>query len=113
MFRNMKNLTSRPIELQEKVFQMIFKTAAIESYDATTKDKLINAMITQNDIHNYVTTAREEGLEEGLEKGKAEGEINGRILVAKNLLKSGDDDSKILAVTGISKEQMEINERET
>ena len=54
-----------------------------------------------------IVKAKNEGLQEGLEKGKEEGKKEKAIEIAKNLLKSGVDDSIVQVSTGLDKDEID------
>jgi predicted transposase/invertase (TIGR01784 family) len=60
---------------------------------------------------SVIFTAKDEGVVEGMAKGKAEGKAEGitegLLLVAGNMKKTGESIEKIIAFTGLTKEQIE------
>ena len=74
-------------------------------YDITPEEEEKYIQNTEKNI------ARREGLKEGLEKGLAEGLKSGKIEAQRkmtiNLLKENIPIEKIVAVTGLSKEEIE------
>ena len=72
------------------------------------------------DIKNSIDTAKregkEEGLAEGMEKGLAEGMERGMtqrsLEIARKMLANGMDTATVMEITGLSEEQLNLQEEE-
>ena len=113
--RNMETMTSRPAELKEEIFKLLFESAEITNFAPEEKTKYEKDMTTERDIRNYISYARLEGREEGLEEGRAkgrqegrqEGEAASRREIAKAFLEKGIDKAIIASCTGLSEDEVE------
>ena len=117
--RNMETMTSRPAELKEEIFKLLFESAEITNFAPEEKSKYEKDMTTERDIRNYISYARLEGREEGLEEGRAKGREEGREEgrqegeaaskreIAKALLEKGIDKAIIASCTGLSEDEVE------
>ena len=105
--RNMETMTSRPAELKEEIFKLLFESAEITNFAPEEKSKYEKDMTTERDIRNYISYARLEGREEGLEEGRREGEAASRREIAKAMLEKGIDKAIIASCTGLSEEEIQ------
>ncbi len=64
-------------------------------------------MITEREEKGIAAFYKEEGLREGFDLGKADGLAEGKAEVARALLKDGMTAEKVMAYTGLSKEEIE------
>ena len=111
----METMTSRPAELKEEIFKLLFESAEITNFAPEEKSKYEKDMTTERDIRNYISYARLEGREEGLEEGRAkgrqegrqEGEAASRREIAKAMLEKGIDKAIIASCTGLSEDEIE------
>ncbi len=63
-------------------------------------------MITEREEKGIAAFYKEEGLREGFDLGKADGLAEGKAEVARALLKDGMTAEKVMAYTGLSKEEI-------
>ena len=73
--RNLQNLMSRPLALQGRVFEKLFKTAEIAKM--TTEDRRAYELSANayRDIKNGMDAAKREGMEKGIAIGTEKGSI--------------------------------------
>ena len=102
----METMTSRPAELKEEIFKLLFESAEITNFAPEEKSKYAKDMTTERDIRNYISYARLEGREEGLEEGRREGEAASKREIAKAMLEKGIDKAIIASCTGLSEEEI-------
>lgn len=118
--RNLQNLMSRPLALQGRVFEKLFKTAEIAKM--TTEDRRAYELSANayRDIKNGMDAAKREGMEKGIaigtEKGIAIGTEKGIAIgtekgarakaleVARKMKARGLEDGMISEMTGLSAE---------
>jgi predicted transposase/invertase (TIGR01784 family) len=62
----------------------------------------------QQGIQEGLQQGIQEGLEKGLEKGLEQGKLQEKIVIAKNAIKKGLDNSVIAELTGLSLEEVEF-----
>jgi predicted transposase/invertase (TIGR01784 family) len=95
VLKNLKRLDRMPDKLREKIFEKMFAAAEIARLSHEEYIQYITSLKTYRDYKNSIDTARAEGKAEG----KAE--------IAKNLLNLGIPVEKIIASTGLTKEEIE------
>ena len=95
VIRNLEKLERIPVEIKEKIFLKLFKTAEIAKLDKQQFKKYQESLNAYRDIKNSVDTAREEG------------EVIGFKKVAKNLLKNNVSIAIIMDSTGLSQKEIE------
>lgn len=118
--RNLQNLMSRPLALQGRVFEKLFKTAEIAKM--TTEDRRAYELSANayRDIKNGMDAAKREGMDKGIaigtEKGIAIGTEKGIAIgtekgarvkaleVARKMKARGLEDGMISEMTGLSAE---------
>lgn len=118
--RNLQNLMSRPLALQGRVFEKLFKTAEIAKM--TTEDRRAYELSANayRDIKNGMDAAKREGMDKGIaigtekgiaigtEKGIAIGTEKGArakaLKVARKMKARGLEDGMISEMTGLSAE---------
>ena len=98
VLKNLSRLEGRPPELRERVFERLFEAARIAAYTREERNQYESDMMNENDYRNTIEYAREAGLAEGEAKGKAE--------VARNMLASGMLEEQVMAMTGLTAEQL-------
>ena len=98
VLKNLSRLEGRPPELRERVFERLFEAARVAAYTQEERNQYESDMMNENDYRNTIEYAREAGLAEGEAKGKAE--------VARNMLASGMLEEQVMAMTGLTAEQL-------
>lgn len=99
----------QPPELQEEVFQKLFREAEIARFNET---QLLTYRESLRDLWDSYSTwecANQEGLEEGLDKGRKAQALE----TADKLKAIGMDVETILQVTGLTKEEIAMNTKTT
>ena len=72
ILKNLAELTDRPINFQEEIFNELFDVAEIANFSAIEQDSYQNSLKYYRDLNNVVDTSREEGRAEGRAEGKLE-----------------------------------------
>ncbi|MFP4096933.1 MAG: Rpn family recombination-promoting nuclease/putative transposase [Cyclobacteriaceae bacterium] len=91
VLRNLHQLQSRPVKLQEKVFEKLFSEAEVAKLNPEDMKAYEESLKTYRDNYSVIETAKKEG----------------KMEVAKAMKKYGDPVEKISAVTGLTKEEIE------
>ena len=113
MLKNMWRL--QPGVAEYPGFEGMLAAGEIAGFSKEKRAKYDADMITERDYYNILETAkkegeakgREAGLAEGEAKGLAEGEAKGKAEVAKNMLVAGMPEEQVIAMTGLTAEQLE------
>jgi predicted transposase/invertase (TIGR01784 family) len=90
VIRNLNRLDSIPEKLKEETFMRVFEVAEIAKFTPEQKTSYQDSLKYYRDLKNSLDTAKEEGILE----------------VARELLKDGDDISKVVRLTGLTEEQV-------
>ncbi|MDD6552548.1 MAG: Rpn family recombination-promoting nuclease/putative transposase [Prevotellaceae bacterium] len=101
--KNMANLLERPVELQGRVFEKLFKTAEIAKFKPMELKAYEQSVYAYRDIKNGFDSAKRAGERLGLVKGR----MLANVQTAKNLLKMGLPIDKIVKATGLSVEDVQ------
>ena len=102
ILKNLEDLTARPKQLQEKIFQKLFEQAEIANYSDMEYAEYEASLKVYRDLKNVIDTAFSDGIQPGLEQGiKATTLENARKMKQKNF--SAED---IADITGLSIEQI-------
>ena len=97
--KHISSLGKLPDGLKTEVFERLFNACEIARFKPDVKLRYEKEMITERDYYNILNTARNDGI--------AEGEAKGILTVAKKMHEAGMDADTIVAMTGLSKEQIE------
>ena len=89
---------SKPAELRQEIFDLLFKMANIATFAPEDKIKYEYAMTTERDIRNQIKYAEKHGREEGREQQALE--------TARRMLKMGLERTMIAQATNLSEEQI-------
>lgn len=103
IIRNLQRFQNRPVALQERIFDKVFKTAEIAMFDKQERMAYEDSLKNYRDIKNVIDTAREEGLEEGIEKGEKKKAIE----IAKQALLEGSSVEFVCKITKLSIEEIQ------
>lgn len=114
VLRNLSRLMERPVALQERVFERLFKAAEIANFDRRELIEYEDSLKNYRDWYSVVSTAeqkgRKEGIQEGIEKGIQEGEKKKQYEIARNLKSLGIAPDIIAKTTKMTlKEIAELN----
>ncbi|NEP12733.1 MAG: Rpn family recombination-promoting nuclease/putative transposase [Symploca sp. SIO2C1] len=119
LLRHLSKLEAPPLALQEVVFERLFEISEIANFSAVEQEAYENSLKYYRDLQNVVATSRQEGIEEGIakgiEKGRQEGIEQGRqegiqentIAIARSCKQQGLDIETIMAITQLSREDIE------
>ncbi|NJN26993.1 MAG: PD-(D/E)XK nuclease family transposase [Cyclobacteriaceae bacterium] len=99
VLRNLNRLDKVPDKLRETIFDRLFQAAEIARFTPDQVRSYEDSLKYYRDLKNSLDTAREEGMEEGIEKGIEK--------VAKNALKLGKSIEEIMALTSLTREQID------
>ena len=127
VLKNLPKLLERPKELQERIFEKLFKQAEIAMFTDKEYSDYEESLHNLWDITNAMNDAeskgfgkgKEEGLQQGLEKGRVEGRVEGekigiekgaqseKLETAKRMKAKGYDIQIIADITQLSVEDIE------
>jgi len=123
VLKNLARLLERPKELQERVFEKLFRQAEIAMFTPKEYSDYEESLHNLWDITNAMNDAetkgfgkgKEEGLQQGLQQGRAEGEKIGiekgaqseKLETAKRMKAEGLDISLISKITQLSVDEIE------
>ncbi len=123
LFQNLNQLQEVPQKFKGDIIEKAFDRAEFVNLPKIEQDKYHKNLKVYRDLINSLDTAHEEGiekglkkglkkglekgLEKGLKKGKIEGEKKKAIEIARKSLAKGIDIDTILAITGLSMEEID------
>lgn len=102
VLHNLSRLMRRPAALQERVFTRLFEQAEIARYTPQERLDYEDSLKVYRDLKNVIDTAELKGRKQGREEGRKEGRMEGIKEIAKNLIASGMDTTKVSEVCGLS-----------
>ena len=113
---------SRPMSLQERIFERLFEQAEIAKYSREEQYGYEQSIKAYRYLNNAVATAEQtgketgykEGLEvgiergrkEGMEEGRKEGEYKAKVVMAQAMKRQGISIETIVAVSGLTEEEI-------
>ena len=100
---HLSKLSSRPLALQERVFEKLFAAAEIAKFTPQEREAYEESLKYYRDIQNVVNTSLQEGIKQGRKEGKKEGIRE----TAKNMKRGGLSISDIAEYTGLSENEIE------
>jgi predicted transposase/invertase (TIGR01784 family) len=100
--KNLALLNSRPVEVQGRIFERLFKLAEIKKLTPQDMENYHKSVMEYADVRDCMDCARDEGRIEGRSEGRSEG-IN---LIAKNLLNLHFPVNDIAKATGLTCDQI-------
>lgn len=126
VLRNLSRLMERPVALQERVFERLFKAAEIANFDRRELIEYEDSLKNYRDWYSVVSTAEQKGIqkgiqegiekgiqkgiEKGIQKGIQEGEKKKQYEIARNLKSLGIAPDIIAKTTEMTlKEIAELN----
>ena len=123
VLKNLSRLTERPVALQERVFERVFRVAEIARLDKRDLAAYEESVKVFRDLNNVISTAEwkgevkghakglEEGLAKGLEEGHAKGLEDGKrerkIEMARGMKAEGIPLATIQKISGLSIQEIE------
>lgn len=108
VFQHLASLQKRPVELQESVFEKLFKAAEIAKYTPTERAIYQSSLKDYRDIRNILYTAYSDGYKKGIEQSiKKQGIEQGKesatfLEIAIKMKRAGIDFEVIQQSTGLS-----------
>lgn len=126
VLRNLSRLMERPVALQERIFERLFKAAEIANFDRKELIEYEDSLKNYRDWYSVVSTAEQKGIqkgiqegiekgiqkgiEKGIQKGIQEGEKKKQYEIARNLKSLGIAPDIIAKTTEMTlKEIAELN----
>ena len=122
VLRNLSRLMERPVALQERVFERLFKAAEIANFDRKELIEYEDSLKNYRDWYSVVSTAEQKGIqkgiqegiekgiqkgiEEGIQKGIQEGEKKKQYEIARNLKSLGIAPDIIAKTTEIDRKSV-------
>ena len=103
ILRNLSRLMERPLALQERVFERLFKAAEIANFNKKELVEYEDSLKNYRDWYSVMSTAEQKGIV----KGKAEGEKKKQQEIARNLKSLGITQDVIIKSTGLTPEEIE------
>ncbi|NEO84880.1 MAG: Rpn family recombination-promoting nuclease/putative transposase [Spirulina sp. SIO3F2] len=118
LLRNLTQIQEIPEVLREQIFTKAFEVAEIAKFNPEQVRSYEKSLKYYRDLQNTMDTARGEGIELGIDIGKQQGRVEGRVEgraegreeamteVAMSMVTAGMADAQILAMTGLTSEQL-------
>ncbi|WP_455587259.1 Rpn family recombination-promoting nuclease/putative transposase [Bacteroides sp.] len=99
VLRNLSSLLERPVALQERVFERLFRTAEIAGFSKSERYEYEESLKAFRDMYSVIATAENKGMEKGR---KAE-----KISIARNMKSLHVPVETIAKASGLSIEEIE------
>ena len=80
VLKNLSKLQNRPVQLQERVFERLFRVAEIAKFSRDELAEYEDSLKRYRDMNNVINTAKQDGWKEGKEEGRKEGQEQGRTM---------------------------------
>lgn len=106
LLKNLSSLMDRPVALQERVFERVFKIAEIAQFNEEEIDEYEESLKIYRDLKNVIDTAVEEAKAEAYKEGEEIGIKKGKMEIAMTLKQAGMSVEQIIAITGLSREEV-------
>lgn len=107
VLRNLSRLMERPLALQERVFERLFKAAEIANFNKKELVEYEDSLKNYRDWYSVMSTAEQKGIVKGKAEGLAEGEKKKQQEIARNLKSLGITQDVIIKSTGLTPEDIE------
>lgn len=106
VLRNLSRLMERPVALQERVFERLFKAAEIANFDRKELIEYEDSLKNYRDWYSVVSTAEQKGIQKGIQEGEKKKQYE----IARNLKSLGIAPDIIAKTTKMTlKEIAELN----
>ena len=109
--KNLSKLLERPKELQERVFEKLFRQAEIAMFTPEEYTAYEESLHSLWDITNAMNDAEAKGYgkgyDKGVENGRAEGEHNALLATARRMKSKGYSADMIADITGLTPSEIE------
>jgi predicted transposase/invertase (TIGR01784 family) len=102
VLKNLHRLQELPPQLQERIFEKIFRVAEIAKLNKQETAEYEENLKRYRDLYSAIETAKMEGEL----KGKIERKIEGKIETAKKAIEMGMSIDDTIELTGLSEEQV-------
>ena len=96
----------RPIALQERIFERVFRIAEIAKFNKNELVEYEESLKVFRDMNNVINTAELKGEIRGRAEGRAEGERMKALDIARNLKSNGLSIEDIAKFTGLNPEEI-------
>lgn len=106
VLRNLSRLMERPLALQERVFERLFKAAEIANFNKKELVEYEDSLKNYRDWYSVMSTAEQKGIVKGKAEGLAEGEKKKQQEIARNLKSLGITQDVIIKSTGLTPEEI-------
>lgn len=106
VLRNLSRLMERPIALQERVFERLFRAAEIANFSKKELFEYEDSLKNYRDWYSVMSTAEQKGMNKGLAEGLAEGHAQEKQEIARNLKSLGLSPEVISQATGLCPEEI-------
>jgi len=106
VLRNLSRLMERPLALQERVFERLFKAAEIANFNKKELVEYEDSLKNYRDWYSVMSTAEQKGIAKGKAEGLAEGEKKKQQEIARNLKSLGITQDVIIKSTGLTPEEI-------
>ena len=107
--KNLEDLQSIPKLLSDKVFTSAFERAKLANLKPREQKSYLQSLKILRDNYATLKTAVDEAQAVGEAIGEARGELNANLKTARNLKALGMNLEQIVAITGLSAEELEQN----
>ena len=104
--KNLSKLLERPKELQERVFEKLFRQAEIAMFTPEEYTAYEESLHSLWDITNAMNDAETKGYGKGKEEGRAEGRAEALLATARTMKADGLPVATIAKYTGLSPEEI-------
>jgi len=106
--KNLSQLEERPVSVQGKVFEELFRIAEIKQLTKEDMREYRKSILKYRDVRDAMECARGEAFEEGIEKGKKEAREEEKISIIQKCLQKNMTIEDIIFFTGFSQEQVTL-----
>lgn len=89
VLRNLSRLMERPVALQERIFERLFKAAEIANFNKKELIEYEDSLKNYRDWYSVMSTAEQKGMETGMKKGMEKGEKKKQHEIACNMKSLG------------------------
>lgn len=103
VLKNMTRLMERPVELQQRIFDKLFKTAEVANFSDRQRAQYEESLKVYRDWNNVMTTRERISHDKGREEGRDERTVE----IAVNLKRIGLPLAQIVKATGLTAEEIE------
>jgi predicted transposase/invertase (TIGR01784 family) len=106
VLKNLSKLQELPPQLQERIFEKIFRVAEIAKMNKQEMAEYEDSLKRYRDLNSAIETAKYEGEVKGEIKGRIEGKIEGKMEIALKAIEMGMSIEYVSKLTDLSEEQI-------